>query len=446
MKSKLLRMLLLTALVIALGAVFTLAVSAAGENLIITNPYENVDWDTWHAYKTQLHCHTLACDGDIQLNDVVEIHYALDYDIVAITDHATVSKGWTTPPQTIPLFRLVKYERTKMAPVIPLTQERYDEITNGVGRDGRGMLAVEKGVELNGAVPSNSHLTGYFADYGQGLFGVDGDYETPVRENGEAGGITMLSHLGNYYEYHEETYPNMENDEKLINKFANIFLKYPTCVGMDINSGTDSHTFRDRKLYDNILQKTIPNGVTPWCFTFSDAHQAGQYDRAFTVHMMLERTNEELRRSMQEGTLFAISRHARTELGEDFVGEGAYPIVTRVEVDEDEDTIELTCENCNEVIWVADGVEIARGAVIDLNDYEWGITSYVRAYLTGGGGICYVEPFTVQREGVPYDSVEVPDEFAQEDFLRLLVTVLDEMFFKNSMIINLFKQYALGLA
>lgn len=446
MKSKLIRLLLGTAIVIFSGAVFTLFAGAAGENFVIANPYENVDWDTWHAYKTQLHCHTLASDGDIQLNDVVEIHYELDYDIVAITDHATVSKGWTIAPQTVPIFRLVKYERTKMAPVIPLTQERYDEIINGVGRDGRGMLAVEKGIELNGAVPSNSHLTGYFADYGQGLLGVDGDFETPVRKNGEAGGITMLSHLGNYYEYYEDMYPDMENDEKLINKFANIFLKYPTCVGMDVNSGTDSHTFRDRKLYDNILQKTIPNGVTPWSFTFSDAHQAGQYDRAFTVHMMTERTNEELRRSMQEGTLFAVSRFAVTEIGESFVGQGAYPIVTRVEIDEDEDTIELTCENCDEVVWVANGLEIARGAFIDLNDYDGQITCYVRAYLIGSGGICYVEPFAVQRDGVPYDIVQVPDDFAQEDALRLLVTILDEMFFKNSMFVNLFKQYALGLA
>lgn len=450
MKSKLLKALLLTLLIFVLGAVFALSAGAAGgSSYVITNPYENVDWDTWHAYKTQLHCHTIASDGDIQLNDVAELHYELGYDIVAITDHAVVGAPWTEAPQTVPVFRLVKYERTQMADVIPLTQERYEEITNGVGRDGRGMLAVEKGIELNGAVPSNSHLTGYFADYGQGLMGVDGDYETPVKENGEAGGITMLSHLGNYYEYYAdlfpEMYPNMENDERLINKFSSIFLNYPTCVGTDINSGTDSHTFRDRKLYDNILQRTIPNGVTPWCFTFSDAHQLGQYDRAFTVHMMTQRTNADLRRSMEEGTLFAVSRYARTELGNDFVGQGDYPIVNRVEVDETANTIELTGENYDRIVWVANGSEIAYGAVIDLNDYEDQITCYVRAYLTGPGGICYVEPFAVKKADTEYDPVEVLDEFGLEDSLRLVVTVLDDLIFKNSMIIQLFKQFALGL-
>lgn len=446
MKIRLFMSLSAVLLIIVLGISLSLSAGAADtSSYIITNPYETVDWDTWQAYKTQLHCHTNASDGDIQLNEVIELHYSLDYDIVAITDHATVGKPWTKAPDTVPLFRLVKYERTKMAKVIPLTEERYEEIKNGVGRDGKGMLAVEKGIELNGAVPSNSHLTGYFADYGQGLIGVDGDYETPVRENGKAGGITMLSHLGNYYEYYEKLYTDMENDERLINKFANIFLTYPTCVGMDINSGTDAHTFRDRKLYDNILQRTIPNGVTPWCFTFSDAHQAGQYDRAFTIHMMSELTNNDLRRSMEDGTLFAVSRHARTELGQDFVGEGDYPIVTRVEIDENNDTIKLSAKNHDNIVWVANGVEIASGDTINLNDYEGQITCYVRAYLTGSGGICYVEPFAVLKKGTEYEPVEVLDEYGIEDFLRELVTVVDELIFKNNLFIQLFKYFALGV-
>lgn len=447
MKSKFSKRLLLLFIIVVFGASLASSAGAAGDSsYIITNPYKDVDWDTWHAYKTQLHCHTIASDGNVQLNDVVEIHYALDYDIVAITDHAIVATPWTEAPQTVPVFRLVKYERTQMADVIPLTQDRYEEIINGVGRDGRGMIAVEKGIELNGAVPSNSHLTGYFADYGQGLMGVCGDFETPVRENGKAGGITMLSHLGNYYEYYEDIlYPDMENDERLINKISDIFLKYPTCVGMDINSGTDSHTFRDRKLYDNILQKTIPNGVTPWSFTFSDAHQVGEYDRAFTVHMMTEKTNEDLRRSMEDGTLFAIARHSRTELGNDFVGEGDYPIVTRIEIDEEANIIELTCENYDRIVWVANGVEIAEGNIIDLNNHESQITCYVRAYLAGPGGICYVEPFVVQKSATDFEPVYVPAEYGLDNFLRELVMFVDKIFFENSLIVQLFKQYALGL-
>ncbi|MCL2508142.1 MAG: hypothetical protein FWF05_03080 [Oscillospiraceae bacterium] len=411
----------------------------------ITNPYADVDWDgdSWKAYKTQLHCHTLASDGDVQLNDVVEEHYKLDYDILAITDHATVSKGWNAAPQTVPLFRLVKYERTGMKPIIPLTNERYQEILTGVGRDGRGMLDVEKGIELNGAVPSNSHLNGYFADYGQGLMGVDGDYETPARENGKLGGITLLDHLGTYTNAEKD--PSQSDNPKHINKFANIFLNTPSCVGMDVNSGTNSDTRNDRVLYDNILQKTIPYGVVPWAFTFSDAHQMGQWDRAFTLHMMTELTNADLRRSMEQGTFFGIARYAKPELGETFVGEGPVPMVTKIEVDHEENTITITGENYDNIVWVANGVEIAEGVTIDINDYQDEITCYVRAYLTGGGGICYVQPFTVIEKGTELKKEDIPKTYDLSTFLRQLVTVVDFIFFKYNPLIWLFKTVALGL-
>ena len=41
------------------------------KNYIIDNPYENIDWDTWKAYKTQLHCHTTASDGFMPIAEFV---------------------------------------------------------------------------------------------------------------------------------------------------------------------------------------------------------------------------------------------------------------------------------------------------------------------------------------------------------------------------------------
>ncbi|MDR1630269.1 MAG: PHP domain-containing protein [Oscillospiraceae bacterium] len=437
---------ILLAIVVFAGAASVSSFAALGEkHYVITNPYANVDWETWNAYKTQLHVHTNASDGSVPVAQVVEDHYALDFDILALTDHMTLNRGWTVVPQTVPIMRFVKRDRTKMAPIIPVTEERYQEIINGVGRDGRGMIDITTGVELNGAVPSNSHVNGYFAEYGQGLIGVDGDFETPVRENGKLGGITFLDHLGNYTRTLIDNDPSLSDSPKHINKFTNIFLNYGSCVGMDINSGQDTHTQYDRKLYDNILQKTIPYGVVPWSFTFSDAHDLGQWDRAFTVHMMTEQTQTDLRRSMEEGTFFSVSRYARAELGQDFLGEGAVPAVTSISVDAQENTITLTGENYDNIVWVADGKEIATGATIDINDYEDDVTCYVRAYLTGPGGICYVQPFTVIEEGVVLEKEVIPPTNDRSTSLRNLVTFLDDFFFSWNPLIRLFKKYALGL-
>lgn len=55
------------------------------KNYIITDPYARVDWDNWKAYKSQLHCHTTASDGFLKIDEFVQKHYDLNYDIVMLT-------------------------------------------------------------------------------------------------------------------------------------------------------------------------------------------------------------------------------------------------------------------------------------------------------------------------------------------------------------------------
>lgn len=454
----------ITALLLAL-IVTVMCAGGAGAQINreynITNPYEAVDWDTWQGYKAQLHVHTIVSDGNVQLADAVEAHYALDFDILAITDHATCGVSWTQSPELIPLFRLVKYERTQMSDIVTLTEERYNEITTGADRGGRAMLEITTDIEMNGAVPSNSHVNGYFTDgYGQGLLGVDGDYETPVAKVDAKGGITFLDHIGNYLEYYNDD--NAEyavEDDFYINKFASIFVNYPSCLGMDVNSGTNNHTKYDIRLYDNVLHKTIPYGVTPWCFAFSDAHENGQWDRAFTVHMMPSLSVDEWRTSMENGAFFAVGRHARLRMGEESQGEygSPYPIVSDIKVDKLLNTISFTCENAQKVFWVADGNDIqtdintnANGSftcTLDIDDYygaENGITSYVRAEIIGEGGICYVQPFTVIEKGTELEREDISHRVDPAYFLRALVEFFNVILFGHSGIVTLFKHLALG--
>ncbi len=190
------------------------AVEASRVNYMIDNPYDEIDWDTWGDYKTQLHCHTTASDGFLTIDEFVRMHYAANFDIVALTDHGTINQGWNVVPETVPLMRLIKKERTKMADIIPIPQDEYEAYLDGtndnrtyVTSDGitltrtkeNGMLDVPKGIELNMATPfADCHLTGYFSDYGQGLAGVFGDYETPSKGVMDAGGFSYLSHVGEY--------------------------------------------------------------------------------------------------------------------------------------------------------------------------------------------------------------------------------------------------------
>ncbi len=466
-------------LVFLMTGVIAIPVSAetTTKNYIIDNPYEDIDWDTWGSYKTQLHCHTNASDGFLPIHEFVQKHYDMNYDIVALTDHGTINKGWNVAPELVPIMRLIKYERSQMKPVNPLTEEEYEAYLTGTAHSDtrthtNGMLDVPKGIELNMATPiADCHLTGYFSDYGQGLAGVFGDYETPAREVMNDGGITFLSHVGEYVytDKDSENYVGQPVDEYYANKFARLFIDYQgSALGMGINSATDAHTRCDRILYDQVLQKTIPNGVVPWCNTFADSHNETSINDAYTWTWMENFTMEEFRESLEKGQFFSVSHYSNgVELNgmeemPGFVEQKVYdeelwrldntPNVTRLEVDQENDTITVEGENFNLITWVSDGnvilrEEIADGkATLDLHreDLLAEPYMYVRFYITGENGICYSQPMVLNVEGEEFPAVEVPETQDISTFLRELVTVIDKLFFKYNPLIWAFKFFALG--
>ncbi len=466
------------------------AVNSSNKNYTIDNPYKDIDWDTWGNYKTQLHSHTNASDGYLTIQEFVEEHYALDYDIVALTDHGTINKGWNQEPDLIPLIRLVKYERTELADVIPLAEDVYQSYLNGSAatrtyttEEGdylerthtNGMLDVPKGIELNMATPvADCHLTGYFSDYGQGFAGVYGDYETPSAEVKKAGGISFLSHVGEY------VYPDKDSadhvgqyvDEYYVNKFAKLFIDNKgSSLGMGINSATDAHTRCDRILYDQVLQKTIPNGVVPWCNTFSDSHNESSVNDAYTMTWMENFTMEDFRKSLEKGQFFSVSHFSNgVELDgvpeiPGFVEQEVYdtkkyflddtPQVTGVYVDEEKDTITVTGKNFNRIVWVSNCHVIQRQEGITNGKVTFDLHSdeflngkepklYVRFYITGDNGICYSQPFVIHEEGKEFHIPIVPETRDISTFLRKLVEFLDALVFKNNPAVWMFKYYGLG--
>lgn len=475
----------ITAIVLSVLMIFPLAgvtvsaEEATEKNYIIDDPYANVDWDEWKAYKAQLHCQTTASDGFLTIHEFVQKHYDLNYDIVALTDHGTLNWGWNREPQLVPLMRYIKKDRTHMADVIPLTEEEYQSYLNGTAASEtrtheNGMLDIPLGIELNMATPgADCHLTGYFAEYGQGLAGVFGDYETPTKGVMENGGISMLSHVGEYVytDKDSENYVGQLIDDYYPTKFARLFMDYEgSSVGMGINSATDAHTRCDRILYDQILQKTIPNGVLPWSFTFSDSHNERSLNDAYTMMLMPELTLEAFRDCMENGELFSISHYSNgvelngmkemPDFNEQEVDDSeSYlldntPMVTRVTVDQENDTISIEGTNFNEITWVSNGNVIRREsnitdgtAVLDLHasDLLDEPYLYVRFYITGENGICYAQPFVLNVEGEEFEPVEVPETvYDLPWFLRKLVTVIDFFCFRLNPVIWVFKYFALG--
>lgn len=421
--------------IIMLFSCCVIAFAADGVDYTIGNPYATVDFKNWDQYKADLHCHTTASDGDIDMDVMIEEHYIQGYDALALTDHGIVNRGWTNV-NTRNFFKVVSLvKQSKKQVVTPLTEERYNEIINGVGRDGRGMIEVPLGNEQNPTSFNNAHVNSWFADYGDGMLGGTSNYEEVAKNVEAAGGLTVINHPGEYTGAKEEECEAdayNEDDiwyEYVINKFTNILTNYDSCIGLDINSKKDGRTKYDRKLWDILLQKVVPTGRNVFAIATTDAHQLDKVGCAWTDLCMPQNNAENIRTCLENGAFFSVSRYIKNaeelaqfslETGIDWGTEFEQecrdasipaPKVTNVKVDEKADTISLDVENALTVHWIADGEVIAVGDTIDLDDYSDKIGSYVRAEAFGEGGVLYTQAFTLDYEGAPEEEKAIFFDF-----------------------------------
>ncbi|MEI6578804.1 MAG: PHP domain-containing protein [Eubacteriales bacterium] len=367
----------------------------------ITNPYSTVDWHTWGHFKANLHTHSVVSDGKVDFKDMIEAYYTLGFDILAMTDHGCVNRGWNIKPQPVPLL---SYNSIFKKPRY-LTDARYLEITTGSDRDGRGMTDVPFGIELNAFVFSKSHVNSYFVDYGQNKLGRENDFETCIAAVDALGGLTHINHPGDWLCSAKDI--NIAKDPKNVEFFAEILRKYPSCLGIEVLNRADNATRHDRVFWDGLLKSVVSTGRNVWSFASSDAHSLIGIDTCFEVFMMPKNNVKNVRTAMENGTFFACGRYARNEIGESFAGTGDYPTVTSITVDDEAARITIQGQNYTEIQWVSDGEIVTVGNTVNLNDYKEKIGCYIRAQLIGPGGICFTQAFIVDNGNI---SAMVHDE------------------------------------
>ena len=436
------------------GAFGTIGFAAGSDvDYTITNPYANVDW-SWNQYKADLHTHTTASDGDDTLKAMVETNYGYGFDIYAVSDHGTVSYSYTEQ-DVIPAIKTFLQIKNPEAKVIPLDEsgltfngDKYDIITeNGGdyyyqtyedGTQGQKMLRVPYAIENNPTSLNNAHVNSWFVDYGHGVVGGTSDYETPIKAVDELGGLSVINHPGEYTNARDEDYTCDAYDESYayyIDKFESLLLKYPSCIGIDINSKGHSSTRFDRKLWDIMLMDLAPQGRNVTAIATSDAHRTTAAYTGYTMMIMPENTVDNLYNCMKAGEFFAASKYIGNNeelneiamyliengdadaaaIGEDILARQAEdynakyeapldvdaPVINSVIVDDGDDTITLNVTDGLCVRWIADGETIAYGESIDLDDYSKYIGSYVRAEVFGVGGIAYTQAMLLEYEEAP---------------------------------------------
>ncbi|MCL2545768.1 MAG: BspA family leucine-rich repeat surface protein [Oscillospiraceae bacterium] len=333
---------------------------AQAANFVIDNPYEDVNWDTWNSHRAALHTHTNNFDGRLTLDNVVLDHFQRGYDILAITDHNTVTPAfdqmpWRFAPETgrvDPVFRhmttadkLAIYHGTCTRPRVmpqwptPRTQQH-------------GMIGLPDSNE-----PSLSHhMLTYWAPinnyhHGWGLplyrrgYYYPGDptrfsntTPTPgiinpawmeyhmLRRTMEVGGLAVIAHPGRYTggvgicedEDYEDDLTTAEyrlikgayasNHPVIYGRYVEMFRRFPSAVGMEIFNRLDNETRSDRILWDNILQQTMPYGRNVFGFSNDDSHDDVETGYNWNMFFLPELSVDAMRQAMETGTFYTIAR------------------------------------------------------------------------------------------------------------------------------------------
>ncbi len=399
--------------VIMLFCVIATGVFAADEkNYKIVSPYEEVIWNgenAWGAYKGSLHSHSTYSDADESLDVMIKEYYEQGYDFLANSDHGVTGTAWNEKQPFVPLYF---YQAGKTA---HLTDEEFEGITSGTyplydgTARGKGMTCVTGANELNNLTLTKSHVNGYFLPegVGNGFGGTENGYELAIKFIEDNGGLSHINHPGDWLETNAD--PSAVSKPENVAFFAELLLKYDSCLGIEVFNEKNGTTGYDRILWDNLLMSVLPYGKNVIGFSNTDAHNKTTVDSSFSVFMMEENTVENIKKTMQSGAFFAVTRKIRAndtigpEKDIDVMNKNLpYPIFTKVEAEGH--TITVEAENADTVQFIADGKIIYsavadEGAVaLNLDEIEGaGDLQYIRAELFGEGGVCLTQALVIDN-------------------------------------------------
>ena len=213
-------------------------------------------------------------------------------------------------------------------------------------------------------------------------------------------------------------------------------------IGIELVNTSDNRTRNDRfYVYDASLKILAPQGINMYGFCEDDSHEESDVNKNAQYFLVNDGTawSEEdkayygqhygqrngldpwvgytgdITKSMTNGEFYASSVNSKNsyELGDGFVASGEYPALKYFDIDAKEgnvsgsNQITLKVTNASKVRLVADGNIIATKTIsesadettvtFDLNSYENQINSYIRIYMTGKGGISYLQPILLSK-------------------------------------------------
>ncbi len=429
-------------LILSVGVI---GASAEGGDYVIVSPYKDVVWegdDAWGAYKGTLHSHTTYSDASESLSSMIKEYYNQDYDFVANADHGVTGVDWDKAPSFPALYLYqpiigCKYEH--------LTTEEYTAIQNGTYPLYDGTVRNKKMVPVLGANEFNfisltkNHVNGYFLpeNVGTGFPGCENmwGFDQALSYIEKNGGLSHINHPGDWLDSNSNH--QVVNDPEMIKLFGDLILKYDSCLGTEVFNERNGTTGYDRVLWDNLLMYTLPYGKNVIGFSNTDAHTHSTVDSSFSIFMMEDNNVDNIRKTMENGNFFMVTRKLRAndvnDIGPDKEidvidrKDLPYPMFTKVAVDGHKITV--AAKDADELQFIANGKVIAKYKDIGENAITLDLDTikgaedflYVRAEILGEGGMTITQALTINNGAENIDFVEKTGiEALWEEILTIL--------------------------
>jgi len=352
-------------------------------NKIIINPYENVNWESWHKLEVDTHCHTILSDGNREPHNFIDEHHN-NRDALTMTDHDT---GYIEPylqegvTGCYPWTELASiYNDIKEMEATQQEGETYEDASEEPWEDRNpdnlDMVAYP-GVEASAI----RHMNYQFCQFHAGENNNDVEY---ILDN--VSGLEGLAHF-----VHPGRYTDDDPEDDLVyDYYLPLYKKYDCLNAIEIFNWRVNHA-NDEYMWDNLLDKLLPQKPI-WGIAGSDTH-GGYVHYTFTEFVLSDKTQEELKEAFRCGSYFAKNNRQDTNEYPDI------PDINSIDVNGTEITIDA--ETYDKIEWVQSKEVIETGDTINIENLSG---HYVRARVINEGeydeGRCYTQPIVFTPEGM----------------------------------------------
>jgi hypothetical protein len=400
--------------------VFTLALAAAciagtpslAAEVVLRNPYENVNWQTFNRYRADLHVHTLQSDGCHSVDEVVRTFHDAGFSILAITDHDAMAPNFcrtrdASLPKAIAFGAFADQPTPYPDPRPPNFPANPTWPWSDFGAPSPadlGMLGIQA-AELT----CTYHVGSLFSDYGirPPCPKAGSTLDDELGEVARRGGLAILNH------------PDTRQPPEW---FVKLYRDHSAESFVGVEIGADEAPTVDAyvTVWDQVLGELMPDRPV-WGFGTSDMHVLTRTRFAFTVLLLDGLTTQKVKEAMRHGQFYAVvwpkMLNLSRQRGHTHDGpaayEGTYPELHSVAVDRSGGKISIDAGGYDEIVWISEpahdsnpkapwlsGEIVQRGPVFDYANSNAAL-NYVRAELvrhTDNGPVrVFLNPFGLVR-------------------------------------------------